>query len=649
MADVLEAAREIGQHDPAPAGVAGSVAAEAAAQASRASSTGDIIKARMPFMVKGAGYAMPGGNTPLSDPVQIMTKAQQATIDLRTETHRGYAAKSDVVKSFNPDFLNQFGYLKTALSMPSLGEQLQQVFAGIPGGSDAWNKSFTAGNLGLPGVVSGLVPFNLLAPSRLLYPVYTVFRNKLPRPQGMGASLIERAFTGISGSQTGGQGVLDISIPELVQSGGTLSATSWPLNLPGSGSQSEVQLNVPYRFFGLTESLSWLAQFAGQGFEDVSALANLILLQEMMLGEEYMMLAGTSTTLSAPTVVSATARTAGSGETAVSAPGGGNTLYIAVTAVNYYGETLAVTNCTASTLTGTTTGNVVDVVISPVAGAQTYNIYGVAATTGTTATTAAFLWVGTSGPNNATPNTGGTLTSSSPGGVKFTVQGAIPAAGPHPPVADAATGKGTRMEGIIPTLTGHSAAAGVYPTSPTVWQGGYVNQSVGTHLSYNAIYGALDGLWESGSNSPGAFRADPAEIVGDGGDIMRLSNDVISQGAATNYRLFLEQGDVQGMRVGGAVSEFQNPITRSVLKMVVHPWMTQGTAMLMTYQLPQTYSNVSTAWEMSCVTDYASIAWPVIDASFRYSIFLFGALVAHAPMYSGILQGLQVSDVTPYS
>lgn len=36
-----------------------------------------------------------------------------------------------------------------------------------------------------------------------------------------------------------------------------------------------------YKFFGLTESLSWLAQFAGQGFEDISALANLILLQEM--------------------------------------------------------------------------------------------------------------------------------------------------------------------------------------------------------------------------------------------------------------------------------------------------------------------------------------------------------------------------------
>lgn len=76
--------------------------------------------------------------------------------------------------------------------------------------------------------------------------------------------------------------MLDISIPELVQNGGSFG--SWPLNLPPSGSQNFVELSVPYRFFGITEQLSWLSQFAGQGFEDISALANLIMLQEMMLG-----------------------------------------------------------------------------------------------------------------------------------------------------------------------------------------------------------------------------------------------------------------------------------------------------------------------------------------------------------------------------
>ena len=109
-----------------------------------------------------------------------------------------------------------------------------------------------------------------MRPSRLVYPVYTVWRNKFPRPQGQGTSAQERVITGISGSQTGGQGVLDISITELVQSGGTFS--NWPLNLPPAGSQATATLNVPYRFMGVTEELSWLAQFAGQGFEDISAL-----------------------------------------------------------------------------------------------------------------------------------------------------------------------------------------------------------------------------------------------------------------------------------------------------------------------------------------------------------------------------------------
>ena len=56
---------------------------------------------------------------------------------------------------------------------------------------------------------------------------------------------MERVFTGISGSQTGGQSVLDASIPELVGSTSTLSTSSWPLNLPGAGSQTLVNLNIP--------------------------------------------------------------------------------------------------------------------------------------------------------------------------------------------------------------------------------------------------------------------------------------------------------------------------------------------------------------------------------------------------------------------
>lgn len=602
MADILTATDTPGQ--------VAQVTAQAEADSRGYNRAGDMIKNRMPGMVKGAGY-VGNGNMPIQDEMAVLTKAHQATLDLRTETYRGYQDKPGVVKGLNQGFLNQFGYLRTALSQPNLGEQLSSLFGSIPGGTEALSKSFTAGNLGI-GSVYGLVPFDLLAPSRLIYPVYTVYRNKFPRPPGQGTSRQERVFTGISGSQTGGQGVLDIGITELVQSGGTFS--NWPLNLPGAGSQTEVNLNVPYKFFGLTEQLSWLAQFAGQGFEDVSALANLILLQEMMLGEEYMMIGGTSASLTTPATPTTVVRTAGSNETALAA----GTWTFQVAATNYWGNTAA------STATGNVVvaaGQVVDLTIGPVNGALNYNIYG-------------------------TLSAANYLLASGIGGNKYTLQGAVPGSTVTIPATDSGTGKSTRMEGVIPTLSGASASAGVYPAN---WQGGYVNNKVGQHLNYNVIYTALDALWESNSTSPGAFKADPAEIVGDGGDIMRLSQDVISQGTATNYRLFLEQTDVPGVRVGAAVSEFENPITRSVLKMVVHPWYPQGSADLMTYQLPQTWSNVANAWEMTMVQDYVSIAWPVIDASYRYSIFMYGALVAHAPQFSGHLGGLQVSDVTPYS
>lgn len=592
----------------------GAASREAARDAANVNRSGDMLKSRMPALVKGAGY-IGNGNGPLTDEMQIMTKSHQAAMDLRVETSRGYNRRADVVKGLNSDFLNQHGFLKTALSAPSVAEQVQQIL-GVA--SPDLARSFTAGNLGI-GAISGLVPFDLLAPSRLIYPVYTVFRNKFPRPAGQGTSRQEKVFTGISGSQTGGQSVIDIAIQELVgPSNGSFS--NWPLNLPPSGSQTEVDLNVPYRFFGITESLSWLAQFAGQGFEDVSALANLIMLQEMMLGEEYQMIAGTSTPLSAPAAPTIAARTAGSNETTV----GANTNFtVYVTATNYFGETTG----TASSTISTTSGQVVDVTITPVVGTMTYNIY-----------------VST----NATPGqTNAFRVATNVGGTRYTIQGTPPVSGTLFPTADTGTGTNTRMEGVIPTLSGHSASSTVYPNG---WQGGYYVGNAASHLSYNVIYTALDSLWENqASNNPGAFRADPAEIVGDGGDIMRLSNDVISQGAATNYRLWLDQSEVPGVRVGAAVSEFQNPITRSVLKLVVHPWMLQGTAALMSYQLPQTWTNVANAWEMTMVQDYVSIAWPVIDATFRYSIFMYGALVSHAPFYSGLIQGLQVSDTTPFS
>ena len=233
------------------------------------------------------------------------------------------------------------------------------------------------------------------------------------------------------------------------------------------------------------------------------------------------MIAGSSQNLAAPAAPTITQRVAGSNETAIT--GGGTHFSVVITALNYFGETAA---GTATVDTPLTSGNVVDCTITAVPGAQQYNIY---VSTNATAGTNAYLQVGTSVQSGVTYT--GSQSSNSVGGVKFTIQGAVATSTNHAaPSTDTGTGGNNRMEGLIPTLSGlSSTGTGPYANvgfeSQNVWKGGYINQNVGTHLSTNAIFTALDGLWENnGMNNvtPGVYRADPTEIVADGGDLMRL-------------------------------------------------------------------------------------------------------------------------------
>jgi hypothetical protein len=622
-----------------PAQVAMGAAADASQHFGAASGPSDALIARMPEAVKGKGYSRPGGTQPLNsatDANEIFDASFYAAKALRTATRNGIHDTDTVYKSLSPSFVSQFpGFL--AAGMPGFGGQgmaqlvsdLTTALRQIPG----VDKNFT---LNTP-LSTGFVPFDLAAPSRLIYPVYTPLRNKIPRVAGQGTSRRVKVITGISGTQTGNQGVVDIAIPELV-SGTSISGT-WPLNLPGSGSQTAVDLNVPYQFFGLTEGLSWLGQFAAQGFEDLAALANLVLLQEFMLAEEYAMLAATPAALATPGTPTVAVRTAGSNETAVT--GGTSHFSVKVTATNYYGETIASAQSTDTTVT---TSQVADVTIAMVAGALSYNIY---VSNSSAAPTNAQYWLQVGSTNQNNVITTGSQTAQAAGGLRFTIQGAMATTGANPPLADTGTGKNIRMAGIFPVLDGQASTAGVYPAN---WQAGYGNQKLGTHLSITAINNALQGMFDgTGSISPGAFRADPDELIGEGGDIMRMSNDIVQSGSATNFRMMVQQDQSAGITSGAAVSEFQNPITRKLIKILVHPFLSQGNALLMGYSLPYTWTNVANTWEMTLVQDYISIAWPVIDMTFRYSLAMYGALVANAPYYCARLGGIQVSDTTPYS
>jgi hypothetical protein len=572
-----------------------------------------MITGRMPSLVKGAGFAKVGGNQPLTDDSEIFKRSYEAEKSLRTSVKNSISNPDAVRKSINPAFSSQFGLFMTEGNNPgysSLVGELNSVLSAELGK----NISLTS------PLASGFVPFDLVAPSRLIYPVYSPLRNKVPRVAGQGTSHRAKLVTAISGSQTGLPNKR-ISISE-IPSGQTING-NWPLNIPASGSQNATDMNIPYSFFGMSESLSWLAQFAGQGFEDISALANLVLLQEFMLGEEYTMLSGTSAALDAPANPTLTLRTPNSSEHALSATT--NNIYVVVTAKNYFGETTI--NSGTAAFVAAAANKVIDVKISPVLGAYQYNIY-VANASSAPGSLSAY-W----------------LMASNVGATTYTLQGTVPSSGTNPPASDTGTSSSTDYEGWLSIIDGHASTdANVYPSGFT---GSYINKSVNSTLTHSVVFNALDAMWDgagvNNASTTGGFRADPAELVAEGSDIARLADEVIASGGNTNYRLFLTQDEVGGVRSGAAVSEIQNPITRSILRIVVHPWLTQGTAFLNSYTLPMSWSNVSNVWENVMVQDYLSINWPVIDASFRYSIYMYGALVNYAPQYNGVIQGLQQS------
>lgn len=154
MAQLLEDTPDIreGAKGPAPDALTRSLYGDAATpdpvgNAANARSAGEAIAGRMTRLVKGAGFVGEGGNTPLTDQTDILRRASQASLDLRMATREGYSSRSSVVKSFNPDWLNQRAALKSALTMPSIQDQLTQ-FLGAVASPDVV-RSFTAGNLGI--------------------------------------------------------------------------------------------------------------------------------------------------------------------------------------------------------------------------------------------------------------------------------------------------------------------------------------------------------------------------------------------------------------------------------------------------------------------------------------------------------------------
>lgn len=453
---------------------------------------------------------------------------------------------------------------------------------------------------------TGLVPFDLEAPAKYLAPRPTPLRNKLPREKGQGTSRRYKRITGITGSGTGGVGVFHPGIAETTQNNfaPTGAGQSLYLNRGAKISYAGDDKTVPYFQFGVSDSVSFAAQFAGQGFQDIRALSAQSLLYSSMLLEERMLLMGRGTNsafvgaLAAPTSVTVTNVAPATGETAYS--GATTTVWVKVTAdAGDFGQSTpsAIASVSASA------GSVAKVTMGvDVTGALGYRVY--VGTGASAPADAALFYAGRTGSN------------------VFRITGALPTSGTAVSAAASDTSAyANGYDGIMPVVT--SANSGYRKVLNGSWDAAAPGSEFQT--AFASLYTSV--------------KADPDELLFNGTDRSNLS-ELLKSSNSTNYRLTIQQDETGNAVLGSVITAIQNQVTGKVVPMTVHPWMPQGNTAILSYSLPIPDSQVSNVWSVINVQDYMGINWPVIDFQYQISSYWQGTFVCYAPAWNGAITGI---------
>jgi hypothetical protein len=453
--------------------------------------------------------------------------------------------------------------------------------------------------------------FDLEAPAKMLTPRPTPLRNRIPRKKGVGTSHRQKQILGYTGTGTGGVGN---TWPGITQST-TTQFGSIDYERGPKISYAAQDLILPYNSYSLSDSVTFDANFSGLGYQDLRQLSSTSTLYATMLMEERMMLmargtaSGYSGALSAPTFTVASP-VAASGETALAA----TNYFINVTADagisgNGFGESILGTE---SASTAVASGDVLTITVStPVVGALGYNIY-----VGTTTGAANLKYQGT---------LKGTGT--------FTIQGA-----------------GTQgLTGNNAAFTTTGAAASRASADTSAYSTGY-DGILATVLGPNSGFNNAINSTFSTSNPGGEFqtafaamyqnvKADPDMVLLNGNDRKQLS-DAIKSGSNANYRLVINNPGEDGTTYGSVVTGLQNEVTGKSVDLMVHPWLNQGVAPILSFTLPIPDTEVSDVWANFLVQDYMGIQWPVTQFSYDFSTYFRGTFFCSAPAWNGAVSGI---------
>jgi len=461
-----------------------------------------------------------------------------------------------------------------------------------------------------PGsATSGINFYDLEAPAKILYPVLTPLRNEIPRVSGKGG--IQANWRAVTGINTSG---VRVGV-----SGGNRNAVI---------AVSTADYTAAYKGIGIESNVDFEAQYAGQGFDDVRAIAARSGLESLMLGEELLLLGGNGS-LALGTTPTPTLSQSTTGGALVD--GTYHVTAVALTLEGFANATVAggipteITRVNADGSTDTFGGgsaqrsNSASIVVNG-GGATQSVLAAVAAVRG--AVGYAWFWGASAG--------GATL-----GAITGTPSYRI----------TTATGAGTQDRDDLPAAD-NSVNALVFdglltqalkPGSNAYWDdlagGTLTSDGAGGIVEFDE---ALKSLWDN-------YRLSPDTIWLSSQQALDIGKKILNAGQTTGaYRIVFNPE--QGMIAGGImVATYLNRFSMAganTIKVRIHPNLPSGTILMTTTKLPYPLSNVNNVMQVRCRQDYYQIEWPLRTRKYEYGVYADEVLQHYFPPSMAVITGI---------
>lgn len=474
-------------------------------------------------------------------------------------------------------------------------------------------------------IATGLTEYDLQAPAKNIYPVITPLRNSIPRTQraNPGDAARWRTISSINGSGFDSMGW----IPE-----GQRSA---------SMSYAATSQVFPYVTLGEEDTITFEAEAAAQGFEDVNATASLRVLQKTMLKEEMGILGGNAS-LQLGTPVAPTLSSSGTGSTLPSA-----TYSVIVACLTAEGWRNA----------GGTVGTVLTGAAIPTQKTITGN-------DGNT-------YILNGGSSNKSPNATQVVTLGAAllASLSTIPAGAIAYAWYVGTVGNEVLQAITTINSAVfsaPLVTGTQTATAIIADNSTNSQLAYNGLlSIGMNPTNAAYYATLatgtsgtgSFLTASGSGSINeidtmlltmwnTYRLSPTVLYVNSQEMKNIKNKVLTNasGPLVHYQIDPATG-MPELHGGGGVRWYYNPFQvdgGNDIPLRVHPFMPPGTIMGVCERLPPWYqsTNIANPFEIMTRRDYYRVDWPLRTRRREFGVYCESVMAPYAPFAAGIISNI---------